>query len=156
MKVFTALLVTLNLFGQQQFSFPFSETEAEQRDLQKAVTEAQTSSMDLLRSLEAFLDKYPKTDHRNEIEAALAKAAADVKDYPRTVKYGERFLEKNPDDVVMLDRTAAAMLAVGGEANAAKALKYARFFEDLIEQMGLAEGKDAVGRQEDPARIHGT
>jgi thiol-disulfide isomerase/thioredoxin len=142
----------------QQVSFPFlqnPEQDSEQQDLTRALTEAQTSTIDTVRALEAHLEKYPKSSRRTEIEAALAKAAVDLKDAGRIAKYGATALETNPDDALMLDRVAASLLLIGGQENALRALGYARHFEDLIDAMGLAEGKDAVQRQEERDRARG-
>src|SRR5262249_14709655 len=119
------------------------------------LAEAQTSPIDLIRALEAFLEKYPKSAQRDEIEKALAKAAIDTKDPVRIVKYGPRVLAAVPDDVLMLDRMANRLLVLGGAENAEKAIQYARQFEDLIEKMGVAEGKDSMQRQEERDRARG-
>lgn len=146
----------------QQVSFPFLQTpeqaaqqDAEQQDLARALAEAQTSTIDAVRALEGHLVKYPKSPRRAEIEGALAKAAIDLKDAPRIIKYGTAALETNPDDALMLDRVAAALIATGGQDNALRAIGFARHFEDLIDAMGLAEGKDAVQRQEERDRARG-
>ena len=161
----TALLLTAfaaHACAQQTFSFPFTQTpeqtaaqQAEQQDLQRALAEASTSTIDAVRALEAHLAKYPSSTQRSEIEAAIAKAAVDNKDIPRIAKYGQIVLERLPDDPLLLDRVSAALLALGGEENAQKALRHARYFEDLVEGMGLAEGKDVVQRQEERDRARG-
>jgi len=60
----------------------------EQQDLMRAVSEG-TSPVDLIRTLEAHLAKYPHTVQRAEVERTLAKAAVESNDVPRIVKYGE-------------------------------------------------------------------
>jgi thiol-disulfide isomerase/thioredoxin len=131
-------------------------SDAEQQDLMKAVTEAANSTVDMVRSLEAYLKKYPESVQRAEIERTLAKAAMDTHDDARTVQYGERILASTPDDVLMLDRVSQSLIILGGEENAKKAVKYARSLEDIIAAMEaptgatapqIAEGRDqALGR----------
>ncbi|MBV8846360.1 MAG: TlpA family protein disulfide reductase [Bryobacterales bacterium] len=127
-------------------------SDAEQEELMKAVNEAGNSSLDLIRTLEKYLEKYPQTVQRPDIEFTLAKAAIENKDHPRTVKYGERVLSRNPEDVLILDRTAQALLALGGPENLQQSIKYARKLEDLIQGMGKADGNDAAQHQEDRDR----
>ncbi|HLH44649.1 MAG TPA: TlpA disulfide reductase family protein [Bryobacteraceae bacterium] len=130
-------------------------TDAEQRDLMKTVGESANSPLDLLRSLEAYLQKYPETVQRPDIELTIAKAAIEVKDDPRIVQYGERVLSRTPDDVLMLDRVSQSLLALGGAGNAQKAIQYARKLEDLIDGMGQASGAGAAQKQDDRDRARG-
>lgn len=127
-------------------------SDAEQQDLMHAVNEAANSSIDMVRALEGHLNKYPNTVQRKEIEQAIAKAAVDNKDDARIVLYGERTLARTPDDVLMLDRVSASLLALGGEENAQKAIKYSRAFEDIIDGLAAPSGKDAVKIQDDRDR----
>jgi thiol-disulfide isomerase/thioredoxin len=117
-----------------------------------------TSPVDLIRSLEAHLAKYPNTLQRAELERTLAKAAIDSNDVPRIVKYGEAVVATAPDDFQLLDRLAYAFLVLGGTESArgqeyaAKAYKYASAFEDLVDKMPVATGRDAVHQQDDQER----
>jgi thiol-disulfide isomerase/thioredoxin len=135
--------------AEQQAQKP---SDAEQQDLMKAVTEANNSSLDLIRSLEAYLKKYPETVQRPDIEMTLAKAAIENKDFQRTVTYGERVISRNPEDVLMLDRVAQALLALGGPENVKGAVTYASKLEELITTMGEASGTGAAQHQEDRDR----
>jgi thiol-disulfide isomerase/thioredoxin len=111
-----------------------------------------TSPVDLIRGLEAHLAKYPNSVQRAEVERSLAKAAIDSNDIPRIVKYGESAAAASPDDFQLLDRLAYAFLILGGPENATKAYKYARAFEDLVDKMPIATGRDAVHQQDDHER----
>jgi thiol-disulfide isomerase/thioredoxin len=146
----------LNPFGASQAPFGPAEAAAEaarleQADLQKAMAES-SSSLDLSRALEAFLQKYPNTTQRLDVDRLLAKAAIDVKDDKRIVQYGERVLAATPDDVLMLDRVANSLEALGGKERAERAIRYARKFEDIIDGLPVTPGKDAPQRQEDRDR----
>jgi thiol-disulfide isomerase/thioredoxin len=123
----------------------------EQQDLMRAVGEG-TSPVDLIRALEAHLAKYPNTLQRADVERTLAKAAVESNDVPRIVKYGESAAATSTEDYLLLDRLAFAFLSLGGEQNAAKAYKYARAFEDLVDKMPIATGKDAARRQGEQER----
>ncbi|HYV63748.1 MAG TPA: TlpA disulfide reductase family protein [Bryobacteraceae bacterium] len=127
---------------------------AEQQDLMRALNEG-TSPVDLIRGLEAHLNKYPHTTQRADVERALAKAAVESNDVPRIAKYGESAAATSPEDYLLLDRLAYAFLTLGGPENAAKAYKYARAFEDLVDKMPVATGRDAARRQDEQERAVG-
>jgi thiol-disulfide isomerase/thioredoxin len=143
------LLCAWTILAQQ----PEPSTQ-EQQDLMRAVNEG-TSPVDLIRALEAHLAKYPKSVQRADVERTLAKAAIESNDVPRIAKYGESAVATSTEDFQLLDRLAYAFLILGGEENAAKAYKYARAFEDLVDKMPVATGKDAARRQDEQERAIG-
>ncbi len=128
------------------------QTNQQQQDLQNAVNEAGTSPIDLTRTLEAFLKKYPNATQRKEIERALTKAGIDGKDDRRTVEYGERALASTPDDIFFLDRVAKAELALGGKEHAEKAFEYAKHFQEIVEKIPQAAGPGGGKRREEGER----
>ncbi len=137
-------------FGPQALA---AETaRQEQEELNKALSEGASSSVDLIRVLEAHLKKYPASSHQAELVNMLAKAAIDTKDDARIIQYGERVLTTSPDDVLMLDRVANSLLAIGGKEHAEQAIRYARKFEDIIDALPLSTGRDAPQKQEDRDR----
>ncbi len=125
---------------------------AEQQDLMRALNEGSTSPVDLIRALEAHLAKYPNSAQRADVERSLAKAAVQTNDVSRIVKYGESAAATSADDYLLLDRLSYSFLILGGPENAAKAYKYAREFEDLVDKMPVATGRDAARRQDDQER----
>jgi thiol-disulfide isomerase/thioredoxin len=126
----------------------------EQQDLMRAVNEG-TSPVDLIRGLEGHLARYPNTVQRADVERTLAKAAIESNDVPRIAKYGELAVATSADDFQLLDRLTYAFLILGGSENAAKAYKYARAFEDLVDKMPVATGRDAAKRQDQQERAIG-
>jgi thiol-disulfide isomerase/thioredoxin len=131
---------------------PTPPSNEEQQDLQRAVNDAGTSSLDLTRSLEAFLKKYPASTHVKEIERALTKAAIDNKDDGRTVLYGERALASVPDDMFLLDRVARAELVLGGKQNAENAYAHGLRFQQIVEKLPESSGLGAAKRVEERDR----
>lgn len=117
-----------------------------------AVNEGANSTLDMVRVFEAFLVKYPDSRYRPDIELNLTKASIENHDNARIVKYGEKTLQRTPDDVVSLDAVARALVEMGGRDNAEQAQKYARTFEDLIEGMAPPQGPDAPKIQEERDR----
>jgi len=131
---------------------PAQSLQAENEALVRAVNDANNSPPDVIRNLEEFLKKYPNSPQRHELERALARASIDNKDDRRTILYGERVLQFTPDDMLLLDRVARALLASGGAANARASLQYSRAFAEKVEKAGQAEGGDAARRQDDRER----
>jgi thiol-disulfide isomerase/thioredoxin len=109
-----------------------SSDEAQQ--LSQAVSEAGNSPVDFIRALEKHLAKYPNTTRRSEIERALVKAAIEAKDDKRIVEYGERVLAREPHDVQILDKVVRSLLVSNAPDTSARALKYARQYEELLRQ----------------------
>jgi thiol-disulfide isomerase/thioredoxin len=112
---------------------------AEQSSLQQALGEAGNSPVDFMRALENHIAKFPNSPKRAELERALLKTAMDLKDNPRTIRYGESVLSHQPDDMQTLERVTVALLQTGGTANDELALKHAERFEKLVKQNEEAE-----------------
>src|SRR5262249_52396209 len=112
---FSAALFIAATLGFAQTPEPSTQ---EQQDLMRAVNDGGTSPMDLIRTLEAFLAKYPASSQRPDIERRIGQAAIDSRDVPRIAKYGEKVLETSPKDLMFLDRVTYALIAIGGKENA--------------------------------------
>jgi thiol-disulfide isomerase/thioredoxin len=131
---------------------PAAPSEADQEEMMHAVQEGANSNQDLVRVFEAYLQKHPDTPYRPDLELNLTRASIENKDDARVVKYGERVLERSPEDVVTLDKVAQSLVTLGGKENAEKALKFARAFEDIITAMEPPAGAKAPQIQEDRDR----
>ena len=133
----------------QQPSQPVNPDE--QASLSEALGEAGNSQIDFLHVLEAHLAKYPNTTRRNELERAIVKSAIELKDSPRIIRYGEKLLLTQPDDLVLLEQVSVALMATGEKTNIQRALKYAEHFLEVVraDQTGRdATGREAVRRKE--------
>ena len=127
-------------------------SDAEKQELAAAVQEASTSAFDMIRALEAHLRKYPDTPLRRDMLPLLAKAAVDAKDDARIIQYGEPVLAVSPNEVTLLDRISRALINAGGVENAAKALGYAKRYEDYVIRVPVPSGYAPVDHQEDHDR----
>jgi thiol-disulfide isomerase/thioredoxin len=107
----------------------------EQADLEKALSEAGSSPLEYLRALEKHLEQYPNSARRPELERAAVRAAMEARDDSRIVQYGERVLARQPDDLQILEQVTRALLAGGSKDASERALKYARRYEELVQQM---------------------
>ena len=120
----------------------------EEEDLQWALAESGASGVDLMRALENYLAKYPKTARRDEIEHAIAKAALEAGDQRRLIQYGERVLARDPDDLQILERVTRALLSADGKEAATRALAYAKRYEEGVRKIAKQPPPTAFG----PAR----
>jgi thiol-disulfide isomerase/thioredoxin len=126
--------------------------EIENQDLTKALQEGGNSPVDLTRTLEAFLAKYPQSMQRSQLIRLLSRAAIDLKDDQRIVRYGEQALADAPGDMLILDRVARSLVALGGRDNAATSLNFSRAFEQNIRKAAPPTGTDVGRRQDDRDR----
>ncbi len=110
-------------------------SDEEQQHLREVIAEAGNSNIEFVHALESHLQKYPKTTSREELERAIAKAAIELKDNPRIVKYGERVLARNGDEIDILEKVTRALLASRGKEPSEKALKYARQLEKSVHEL---------------------
>jgi thiol-disulfide isomerase/thioredoxin len=115
------ILAALLASGQQQ-----GPGSKEDQDLEQALMETGGSQVEYVRALEAHLKKYPFTARKDEIFQVLAKAAVELKDKPRILRYGVPAVESGGDNLQLLDHVTRALLETGGKANAERAARYAK------------------------------
>ena len=137
-----ALWVATSLWAQEP-------SLQEQQSLMEALSDGQSSPVDMIRALEAHLAKFPKTSQLTGIEQTLAKAALESGDIDRLVKYGEPLLQALPDDIVLLDRLSFALVSKNDKALAERAYKYARTLEGLLDTVKVEPGREAARQQVD-------
>ncbi len=123
---FLFLLLPFLATGQQTVS------DAEEKELGKALAEAGNSSIDFIRALENHLAKYPNSPKKPEIERALVKASIDLKDERRIVLYGGWVLDHEAGDPHILDRVTRALLSSDSKETSERALQYAKRYEEQM------------------------
>jgi thiol-disulfide isomerase/thioredoxin len=144
-----AVAVSTLAFAQDA---PKPSAADENKELVRALQESGSSSVDIIRVLEAFLKKYPNNVQRPQLERAIARAAVDTKDDERTIRWGEPALVHAPDDLLLVDRVARALLNTRSSDNAEKSLKYSRMFEQAIRSAPPPDGRDAGRKLEERDR----
>jgi thiol-disulfide isomerase/thioredoxin len=123
-------------------------TQSEQSSLQQALGEAGNSPVEFVRAIENHLRKFPNSSRRAELERALVKTAIEMRDDPRIIEYGERVLQREPDNVAVLGSVSTALLHKGDKASAEKALEHARHYEQLIDAGAAKDTVSRGGREE--------
>jgi thiol-disulfide isomerase/thioredoxin len=112
----------------------------EQEELESALSEAGASPADYVRAIEKHLQKYPNSPRKDELERAAARSSIEAKDNARIILHGERVLAREPDDLQMLDRVMGALLESDSKENVARALTYARRYEQVVRKMPAQNG----------------
>jgi thiol-disulfide isomerase/thioredoxin len=124
----TIILVLLSAF----LAFAQQEKPTDEEQLTQALQEAGNSPVDFIRAIEKYLKEHPLSPRKDELEDALVKAAIETRDDRRILLYGERVLARASTDVQVLDRVARALLSNGDPDSIARALKYARRWEEVV------------------------
>jgi thiol-disulfide isomerase/thioredoxin len=119
------LIAAVQLFAQRQ--------SPEMTSLQRALSEAGNSPVELVRAIENHLKEYPNSPQRADLERALVKTAIDLNDDRLLITYGESVLSRDPNSVQVLEHVATALLHQGDKAHAELALDHARHLADLIQ-----------------------
>jgi thiol-disulfide isomerase/thioredoxin len=135
-RLAAALLAALLAMAAQQKppAHPPAVSPLEQSDLETALSEAGGSPIDYLHAIEKHLQKYPNSPRRPELERAAVRAAMQANDAAAIVLYGERVLERQTDDLPILDGVTRALLAGDSKDNAERAQKYARRYETIVQK----------------------
>jgi thiol-disulfide isomerase/thioredoxin len=110
----------------------------EQNEINRALAEVASSSVDYIRVAERYLAKYPTSKQRAQMEKNLAKAALEANDRERIIIYGRRILEREmPDDTQLLERVIRALIDRGDQGSGAEAAILSKRYElDIQAQRG--------------------
>lgn len=109
--------------------------EAEREHFNQVMMEAGTSSIDYARALEQHLEEFPDTPRRPVIERSIVQAAMEARDYRRLIRFGERVLNREPDNFTVLERVTRALLRSNDKAASEKALRFARQYEATLRKL---------------------
>ena len=150
MKWFCTLALggLLALFGQEP---PAAEADASAKELdfakqdpeaaawRKLASAGTTSPTDYARDLEDFLRQFPDTARRPDIERSLAQAAMEERDRERILRYGEPVLEREPQNLQLVEFVTRALLDNDDPGNAKKALRYTLHLENSLRMLALRQ-----------------
>ncbi len=68
-------------------------------ELRKAIESSGGSETQIITNLEGYLKKFPKSEHRREIEGEIYKIAVKVRDRDRAITYGQKLVEANESNI---------------------------------------------------------
>jgi thiol-disulfide isomerase/thioredoxin len=109
--------------------------DAAKAELGQLLGESANSPIDLIHSLEKFLVKYPETSDRAWIYQTLTKAAVELNDRERILRYGPKVLEDPASELQLLDRVIRELISKGDEESAKTALGYTARYEKSIQDL---------------------
>lgn len=101
-------------------------------ELQQAIDSAGNDRAALVRSLEAFLQKYPEAPQRSRIYRALVESNIQLRDNARAMNYAERIIALNPDDISMTLIAIQLLEQNGDEAGLKRAVSYSTRVLDFV------------------------
>lgn len=103
-----------------------------EEDLRRAIEASAGSPTEFLKNLEAYLQQYPLSIRRNEIERELYKTAVEQRDQNRSITYAEKIVVSNQKDVEVLTALVTKLRERRGAGDLQKALVYA---EKLVKEL---------------------
>ena len=100
-------------------------SEDEGKALQEAFRSADGNPQTLIKNLEKFLSRFPKTSRRELVLRTICREAMEANAPGVTVKYGEMLLEMSPADPGLLSMLIEALERQNDAASRARAIDYA-------------------------------
>lgn len=105
-------------------------------ELRKAIESSGGSETQIIVNLESYLKKFPKSEHRQEIENEVYKLAVKLRDRNRVISYAEKLLETNEGNIDALTNLVTMLRERKGQDDLNVALTYAnqliRQFEGIV------------------------
>jgi thiol-disulfide isomerase/thioredoxin len=105
-------------------------------DLRRAIESSGGSETQIIANLEEYLKKFPKSEHRGEIESEIYKMSVKLRDRNRAITYAEKIVAGNDADIEVLTGLVTMLRERRSEGDLNKALNYAdqliKRFESLI------------------------
>jgi thiol-disulfide isomerase/thioredoxin len=111
-----------------------SPAEEESQALDKALRSAEGNPQALIRNLEAFLARFPKSPRRELILRTMYKQALQANDPAKAAVVGEKLLEFSPEDRGLLSSLVELLDRQGDAASRERALHYATKFVECAEK----------------------
>lgn len=115
----------------------------EEEELRKAIEGSGGSEQQMLENLEAYLKKYPSSSRREEIERELYKMAANLRDKNRQIRYAEKLVASNPQDLEKMTFLVSTLRDRKGNGDLAKALSYSDKLIKAVEDIFASRLKPA-------------
>lgn len=105
-------------------------------ELRRAIESSGGSETLIVTNLEGYLKKFPKSEHRQEIEGEIYKIAVKVRDRDRAISYGQKLVEANENNVEALTNLVTMLRERKADGDLNVAITYAnqlvRQFEGIV------------------------
>lgn len=118
---------------KQEPAAPAMDSDAE---LRRAIESSGGSETQIIVNLEEYLKKFPKSEHRAEIENEIYKMSVKLRDRGRAISYAEKRLAGGENNIEVLTNLVTMLRERRSDGDLKKALGYAdqlvKQFEGLI------------------------
>ncbi|MBS1791261.1 MAG: redoxin family protein [Acidobacteria bacterium] len=105
-------------------------------ELRRAIESSGGSETLIVTNLEGYLKKFPKSEHRQEIEGEIYKIAIKMRDRDRAISYGQKLVEANENNVEALTNLVTMLRERKADGDLNVAITYAnqlvRQFEGIV------------------------
>ena len=105
-------------------------------ELRRAIESSGGSETQIIVNLENYLKKFPKSEHRQEIEGEVYKLAVKLRDRNRVISYAEKLVQANESNIDALTNLVTMLRERKGQDDLNVAITYAnqlvRQFEGII------------------------
>ncbi|MBP6820630.1 MAG: redoxin family protein [Acidobacteria bacterium] len=105
-------------------------------ELRRAIESSGGSETQIVTNLEGYLKKYPKSEHRQEIEGEIYKIVIKLRDRDRAISYAQKLIEANESNIDALTNLVTMLRERKGDGDLNVAITYAnqlvRQFEGIV------------------------
>ncbi|HQR36505.1 MAG TPA: redoxin family protein [Blastocatellia bacterium] len=105
-------------------------------ELRRAIESSGGSETLIVTNLEGYLKKFPKSEHRQEIEGEIYKIAIKLRDRDRAISYGQKLVEANEGNIDALTNVVTMLRERRADGDLNVAITYAnqlvREFEGIV------------------------
>lgn len=105
-------------------------------ELRRAIESSGGSETLIVTNLEGYLKKFPKSEHRQEIEGEIYKIAIKLRDRDRVISYGQKLVEANEGNIDALTNVVTTLRERRADGDLNVAITYAnqlvREFEGIV------------------------
>src|ERR1700679_1751755 len=117
-------------------------------ELQKAISEAGNDRAAVVRSLKAYLQKFPEAPRKVAVYRAIVESCEQLQDNACALDYAERLVALRPDDSEMMMLAVGILQEQGDEASLDRASGYVTRVLDRIQKASLTEKPARVSAAE--------
>ncbi|HEY0704829.1 MAG TPA: redoxin family protein [Candidatus Acidoferrales bacterium] len=116
--------------------------------LQKAIADAGNDRAAMVRSLKAYLQKYPDAPRKGAVYRALVESCEQLEDNGCALEYAEQLVALHPDDSEMMMLAVGLLQKQGDDASLVRASGYVSRVLDRIEKASATEKPPRVSLAE--------
>ena len=114
---------------------PAAAAPDSEAELRRAIESAGRNSQQVIVNLEDYLQRFPQSQRRAEIEREIYRLSHEARDRDRAISYGTKVVAANERDVETLSTLVTLLRERKGEGDLKQALAYADRLIDQVEKV---------------------